>query len=386
MDAITQLGVEDFEEVMDFLDFAFVEHGAHRFESLLPAIYRPTQALMNCNYAIKRDGAIRAVVGLFPKKLHLADRVLRVAGIGGVSTHRRYRGQGLMKRLMGHCLDVMAREGFHLSFLRGQRQRYRYFGYELCGNPTEFVFGHANLKHGYQGDPEITFQSFGDVHSDSLRGAKALHDAQTMHCERSTEEFFHTCHNWSRRPWMAFDKSGTLVGYLVANSDRSYLAELVADSKDHAIRMVRAWVSGRDDGVSLRIARSPVPDAFFRELCDKSERVMVRPNHSWRILRWDAVLHALMHVRALPGSLPDGAVIVHIDGWDSIELNVRDGEPNCLRIGDGRKPHLICDSATAMRLFFGPLTPSQVLPLPGTASILQAWLPLPLHWPQQDGV
>ena len=386
MDEITQLGVEDFEELMDFLDFAFAEHGPHDFEHMLPAIYRRSQALMNCNYAIKREGAIRAVVGLFPKKWHLADRVLRVAGIGGVSTHRRYRGQGLMRRLMGHCLDVIAKEGCDLSFLSGQRQRYRYFGYELSGNPTEFLFGLANIKHGYHGDPEIIFQPFGDTDTNSLRAAKALHDAQIMHCERPFKDFIHTCHNWSRRPWAAFDKGGTLVGYLVADRDRSYLTELVAHSKDHAVRMVRAWAHELDEGLSLRIARSPVPDAFFRELIEKSERVFVRPIHSWRIFRWDAVLDALMRLRMHSGPLPDGAVIVNIEGWGSIEIAVRDGESTCLQMGDGRKPHLICDSPTAMRLFFGPLIPSQVLPLPGNASILQAWLPFPLHWPQQDGV
>ena len=49
---------------MDLLNYAFsFSHGPHDFPSLLPKIYRPTEELMRCNYAIRRDGRLVAAVG-----------------------------------------------------------------------------------------------------------------------------------------------------------------------------------------------------------------------------------------------------------------------------------------------------------------------------------
>jgi hypothetical protein len=45
-----------------------------------------------------------------------------------------------------------------------------------------------------------------------------------------------------------------------------------------------------------------------------------------------------------------------------------------------------CDQLTAMRLLFGPARPSETVPLPAGARLLEQWCPLPLYWPHQDGV
>ena len=102
---IVQLTAADYGEAMDLLNYAFsFSHGPHDFPSLLPKIYRPTEELMSCNYAIRRDGRLVAAVGIFPLTWHVGGAELRVACIGGVSTHPQYRGRGLMRALMRHCV------------------------------------------------------------------------------------------------------------------------------------------------------------------------------------------------------------------------------------------------------------------------------------------
>ena len=82
-DRIVQLSGEDFEAAMDFLNSVFGAHAPHDFEGLLPSIYRRTDEHLACNYAVRRDGALKAVVGMFPINWQVAEVTLRVAGIGG---------------------------------------------------------------------------------------------------------------------------------------------------------------------------------------------------------------------------------------------------------------------------------------------------------------
>ena len=78
---------------------------------------------MNWNFALRESGRIRAIVGLFPLAYRWGGATLRVAGIGGVSCHPHARGRGYMQQLMAHCIQAAPAEGFHLSWLGGQRQR-----------------------------------------------------------------------------------------------------------------------------------------------------------------------------------------------------------------------------------------------------------------------
>src|SRR5665647_2141986 len=127
MDEITRLGTADFEEGIDFLNRVFSKPDSPMdFLRSLPKIYRAEEHLMSCNLAIRRDGRIRAVVGVFPMEVSIGGRILKAAGIGGVSTHPEERGHGLMRRLMEAALADMAAKGVALSVLGGQRQRYHY--------------------------------------------------------------------------------------------------------------------------------------------------------------------------------------------------------------------------------------------------------------------
>ncbi len=61
-------------------------------------------------------------------------------------------------------------------------------------------------------------------------------------------------------------------------------------------------------------------------------------------------------------------------------------DTKCVGAESDREAELRCEPTTAMRLLFGPLAPSQVLPLPSKAAVLDAWCPLPLTWTNQDGI
>ena len=52
-----------------------------------------------------------------------------------------------MQQLMVHCVQTAPAEGFHLSWLGGQRQRYGYSGYEKCGVYYRLTLSPTNVRH-----------------------------------------------------------------------------------------------------------------------------------------------------------------------------------------------------------------------------------------------
>jgi predicted N-acetyltransferase YhbS len=380
---IVQLRAAEFEEAMDFLNLVFGVHRPHDFEHLLPAIYQPTDEWMGCNYAVRQNGRIRGIVGMFPIEWQVGDAVFKVAGIGGVSTHPKSRGAGYMKALMSHCVGLMREQGYHLSYLGGQRQRYQYFGYERCGSVASFALNRANLRHCFDDQPEIRFEPLAREDEARLGQARRLHDAQPVHCRRQPGNFYNHLVNWYNRPQAALDGQGRMVGYLVAGSRGDPVTELVAGDDRTALRLLRGWVAGHSEG-ETSIGLPAWRTGLSRLLGESCERVSVNSSGNWQIFDWAGVLDALIRLRQLSGALPEGAVAIGIEGYGTVRLAVKDGRAGAARTEE--EPAVRCDTWTAMRLLFGPLPPWQVADIPAGAALLGQWCPLPLHWTSQDGI
>ena len=381
---IVQLTAADFDEAMDFLNLVFGAGRPQDFEQLLPDIYRSTERHMRCNYAIRPDGHIRAIVGMFPKVWQVGSKVLRVAGIGGVSTHPTWRGRGFMSQLMNRCGAEMKEQGYHLSWLGGQRQRYGYFGYERCGVKVQCTVRVANVRHGFKRPSPIRFKPISVDDSSWLEQAKMLHDGQRMHCRRSQADFHKACLNWHNRPHIAIDEGDQAIGYLVSAKDRKRVTELVAMSAEAATDMIAAWApeTGRSDTV---FDLWPNNVDLLQSAGKFAEECRTTNSGNWRILDWPAVIDALLTVRCNMGSMAQGKLKVEINGFGCLEIAVDEEGVRCA--STEATPQITCDAPTAMRLLFGPVSPGYVLTLPpDVAPLLDSWCPLPLYWPRQDGV
>ena len=131
---IVKLRACDYDDALDFLDFVFSKaYGPTHFGTMLPLCYRPTDEHMGHNFAVRENGKIRGIVGLFPAQVKVGGETLNLGGIGGVSAHPSDRGKGWMKLLMAHAIEEMESAETDLSFLIGLRQRYQHFGYEKTG-------------------------------------------------------------------------------------------------------------------------------------------------------------------------------------------------------------------------------------------------------------
>ena len=380
--AIARLTPADFEEAMDVLNFSFGFEHPHNFETLLPVLYHPGAEAMSWNWALREEGSIRAIVGVFPLTWKLGDATLRIAGVGGVSCHPRYRKRGFMGQLMRHCVEAMREEGYPLSWLGGQRQRYGYYGYEKCGINYQLSLAPINVRHVFgDGDLGIEFRPLERQDRTHLQGVIGLHDAQPIRGVRPRERFYNMLLSWYDKPHIALSPDSRMIGYVVANGNGDRITEILAVNEgEPELQIAAAWVQQHGEA-TFDLAPS---NRLLPKLAAVCGGMSVHSSGNWQIFDWAAALDALLKAQGTLIPLTDGAVVIEIADYGKVLLEVAGGSARCIR--SDAAPALQTDAFTAMRLLFGPLPPATVLALPQAAAALEQWCPLPLFWGRQDGV
>ena len=380
--AIARLTPADFEEAMDVLNFSFGFEHPHNFETLLPVLYHPGAEAMSWNWALREEGSIRAIVGVFPLTWKLGDATLRIAGVGGVSCHPRYRKRGFMGQLMRHCVEAMREEGYPLSWLGGQRQRYGYYGYEKCGINYQLSLAPNNVRHVFgDGDLGIEFRPLERQDRTHLQGVIGLHDAQPIRGVRPRERFYNMLLSWYHKPHIAISPDSRMIGYVVANGNGDRITEILAVNEgEPELQIAAAWVQQHGEA-TFDLAPS---NRLLPKLAAVCGGMSVHSSGNWQIFDWAAALDALLKAQCTLIPLIDGAVVIEIADYGKVLLEVAGGSARCIR--SDAAPALQTDAFTAMRLLFGPLPPATVLALPQAAAALEQWCPLPLFWGRQDGV
>ena len=149
-----------------------------------------------------------------------------------------------MQQLMAHCVQAAPAEGFHLSWLGGQRQRYGYSGYEKCGVYYRLTLSQTNVRHALgSADFGIDFHPLAREDRTHLQGVIGLHDAQPFRGVRAAHRFYDLLLSWGHRPYVARSRDGRMIGYLVAQADRTCVTELLAVNEgEPELDIAAAWV------------------------------------------------------------------------------------------------------------------------------------------------
>ncbi|MBN1465247.1 GNAT family N-acetyltransferase [candidate division KSB1 bacterium] len=376
MEPIVQLTAGDYENAIDFLNLVFSVHYPIDFPRVLPKLYKPTDDCMSMNYAIKRHGKIRAIVGLYPIELHVGAIPLKLAAIGAVSSHPNDRAHGYMQRLLRFCLKVMRAEGYHLSWLGGQRQRYGYFGYEVCGSTAVLTVNKKNISHCYTEAPAVHFDKVG-APDERVSQMKLWHDQKPIHCSRPVASFVEISRSWQHDLFAALSASGELAGYVIANAAGAVFEMVTSNEK----AVIPAWVTQQaQDQVVFETAMLANP--IVTELTRICEQPSVRSSGNWQIFDWQRVVDGVLKLKHQSMQLMKDTFRLGIDGYGVVELKVDDCAAECVRTQ--KRAHFSCDPRTAMRLLFGPLPPAMSGLL--DHSTLNSWCPLPLSLPRPDEV
>jgi len=375
---ITQLHQADYAEAMDFMNMVFsMDEEPHNFPELLPALYKPTEELMLCHYAIKIDGRIKALLGIYPSEMMIGGESIKFAQIGGVSVHPYCREQKLMSSLMNFAVDKIKADGYDLAGLGGNRERYKYFGFERCGTNIRFVVSGNNFKHNSIVKENITFELVENPDPLIIAELNQLYKRHPLHINRNNEKFFDICKTWQHRLHIA-RKAGEIVGYIVPHGKKA-AAELVAISDKYRLAILQEFFNSAND---IFFYVNPTEKAFLRTMSQIAEGKSVVESGNWQIINHEKVLTALLKLKNRFEPLNKGEVTFTIENTGTFKICVSENEICCQKIEQSAPT--IFNREEFMRLAIGPLPAGMTRELPPDLQIFEQWFPLPLSISWQD--
>lgn len=375
---ITQLHQADYAEAMDFMNMVFSMDGEpHNFPELLPALYKPTEELMQCHYAIKIDGRIKALLGIYQSEMVIGDESIKFAQIGGVAVHPYCREQKLMSSLMNFAVEKIKTDGYDLAGLCGNRERYKYFGFERCGTNIRFVVSGNNFKHNGIKSENLSFELVENPTPELIAELNSLYKNHPLHINRSNEKFFDICKTWQHRLHVA-RKDGEIVGYIVPHGKKA-AAELVAISDKYRLAILQEFFNSTDD---FFFYVNPTEKAFLRTMSQIAEGKSVEESGNWQIINHDKVLTALLKLRNRFEPLTEGEAVFAIENTGTFKISVSEKEISCQKIAE--QAATLFNREEFMRIALGPLPAGMTSELPADLQIFEQWFPLSLSISWQD--
>ena len=88
---------------------------------------------------IKDGEFVASHIGIYSLACKVDGALLKIGGIGAVSTHEKYRGKGHMNDLLLKASELLKERKFDISWLGGDRKRYGNFGWENGGRVCKFI-------------------------------------------------------------------------------------------------------------------------------------------------------------------------------------------------------------------------------------------------------
>lgn len=384
---LVRLNGQDYEEWLQVLNAVFSRKNNRPmdFQKELPKMCVPDDRHMGKHLAVKEDGKIVSVVGIYPIPVAVGGEELLFSTVGNVATLPEYEGRGYMQLLLEKAMEELENIGADASRLGGVRQRYNRFGYESCG--TEYLFAvntHCRQHCMAPTTPQITFREVSCDDTQALAQINAMYDASPIRVLRAKEDglsgVYATLTAWQNTPYLAVLENGTAVGYLSVSADGCSVAEIRADNLELLKAVVFRWQErvGKD----IYITFPPLETEAVRYFSRVASGMSFSPPCHFKFLRYDRVVNALMKLKreTVPG-LPVGERVIGIAGFGNLRLYAGEDTAGCEKTEESAA--LTLEPLQANRILFGPLSFDAQL---AYDPFLSAWLPLPLSWNTLDRV
>jgi len=358
MHSISTATAADRAELLAYLQNAFKTNDPNHppFETLYPDLFAATDEAMSNHRIIREDGRIVACVGYYPMKLRVGECRMTVYGIGQVSCVPELRGGGRMTALMNDVCARMDASGAPLAWLSGRRDRYSRFGFESAG--TNF---NSWLDARSIGEAEPGVWRVMQVQASSISLFDNLRRNAAVYEDTPLRIWFERLMRGGRphRIFIARHETGNpdVGAYCLAQAEGGNTLCEWSGSND-GIHAILAHMLKSQNGVSVTYApesTDPAARVFWNSATGSGIHTAML-----RICDLDALLKAYAPVLEKRGTNPADVS----KGLDSLAL----------------------DRLTLTRLVFGPLAPSQVVPLPAGLRWLDQIFPLPFLLPNLSHV
>lgn len=370
----------EYHACFDVMNRAFqtAKPGHPDFRDILPKMCADDDEHMGKHFGIRRDGKICAVLGVYPLPVTVAGVKLMCSTVGNVATLPEESGKGYMSLLLDEAMVELERIGADFSRLGGLRERYNRCGYEKSG--TNYSFSMTVRNAGKLADPSVTFRAFGESDTAEIAYAQKLFYRGGIAADRLDDHnFYLSLIAWKNVPWAAYDAEGSMIGYLSVSADGKNIAEVYAESPARFAAILGAWCLQQNAQISFPLQAWQAEETrILSAVCDTF--TLGSPCHFF-IRHWDKVTDALMKLKASYNAMPEGEMILGIEGWGNLKLYVRGGSAGACRTEEAAP--LTLDRLAATRYLFGPLPH---VCAGADMPMASAWLPLPLSWNLQDRV
>ncbi len=137
--------MDDLLEIAQ-LAFGASVGGSGSFRSLVGIAYGDNVDSRQDHILITHNKKPIGLILTYPRFYQMGDKSILSIGIGTVSAHPDYRGQGIMQTMMNCALERCKVEGAAFMSLGGQRQRYATFGFENVSAHPMYSFNARNFR------------------------------------------------------------------------------------------------------------------------------------------------------------------------------------------------------------------------------------------------
>lgn len=402
---IERLTANDYDELLGMFNTVFHKPEGNTFDIFLPVMWERDDEHMSKHIAIKENGKISAVVGIYPLPADVCGEKIVFSTIGNVATLPECEGRGMMKALMTRSLEEAKKTGIDIARLAGARQRYNRYGFEHAGahylfklipknlidyyggknTGGEIVYAGSSLSGGIGFETKLTFKQITLETPELLDRVMELEKNAPLYAERGDRvQFFKTLSAYKHKIWGAIDRNGSLVGYMCVTPDNAYIYEHHATDPDTEYQMLLDWLLSNEVR-ELNIHIAPWETKLSSKLMAVCEKWSIYNTSMFHVFSWSKVLNALLKVKAKYTEIPEGSFILGIEGYGTVELS---GD-SC--VDTDKEPQMTLSQLDATRFLLGSLPFASVCELPEDLDVqtriyIQSVLPLPLWWCNQDRV
>ncbi len=324
---------------------------------------------------IFRDrGKVVSHVRCVDQQVRIGEATTRDCGISGVSTLPEYRDRRLMSRLLRFSIRFMADEGYALSDLGGDRQRYGRFGWESAGRTWLYTItprsaGEVDAPRG------LTVAPF-DPDSSDVDETFALQRQEPVGVERDRELHAMLLGRLGKEVWVC-RRDGEVASYAVVECEKNCSIDELAGTAEGTHSIILRLLKDGHESVTLNLPWNHPLNYLMLEL---SRSWCVTYLRMLRILDLEKVLDDFsqqLEARYRRIGLSGGRCLsLAISDEDrQVDLHFTDAgmqvEENARRDGC-----LVFSRRDMVRLLFGPGAPDIASRLPEDQRFLASILPL----------
>ncbi|MDR3709750.1 MAG: GNAT family N-acetyltransferase [Capsulimonadaceae bacterium] len=387
---VATLNIEDYEECLTLMDSVFTVQNGWKMQMRkeLPKVFAtPERYAKAFHWGIRDNGRLCAVVGFYPMDLIVNGLKIRCCTVGNVVTRADQRAKGYMRQCFTRAMQELPRQDIVLARLGGLRQRYNSCGYERAGTACRYSLTKYNVLKCVDAAAflKYSFRELNEFDDETLNDMLKLHNSRRCYVERyNAEGLWHVLHHHFMQPCAIVDEQGRLQGYLTASEKGGVVSELVTRDEAERLNALAAWITYRrlDEADVLIMPWELISHYMLGRVC---EHFSEDSPSMFCVLQWDLLIDALIKFKHSYSALPDGEIVLCIEGCGNLIIGVKGDNAGCQK--SDRASDISMSRMEAARFLFGPLAASAVRPIPHRLQALcNAYFPLPLTWFPQDSV